>query len=294
MKSRIALAMACAALTACGGGGDPPPGVALTAANYIAATREAISPTSYLSDTASLPMIVGAKVGGANAIFKFSRAQLAKVAGRFSSASAQASGVTQTEVEYCENGQPPSLEGTLSITTNDVNGNGAVDPGDSATVVATNCLFDGALLNGEMQLVIDSLTGEVDVPPFAFTAGFTLNNLEAQYGGVTERGNGSFSLGVDVPSFIQRTVSMNAPSLAMSVTDGGTPRTKTLKNYAVWESFDAGTTTITVGGRVNTSLLQSNELTATTVVPFVAMNAAICFCISSVAAGEVAGLRREA
>lgn len=261
MKSKIAIAVSCAVLTACGGGGGEPPVVALSAANYLAATREAISPASFLSESSSL--ILGVQVSGANTIFKFSRAQLAKISGWFSSASPQVSGVTQTDVYPCEN-----TDGSMSVTEDDVNANGAADPGDSVTIVATNCLYEGAVLNGEMRMVIDSITGVVEVPPFAVTAGFTLNNFEVRYGSASERANGSFSLSANVPSYIQSAVSINAPSLAMSSTDGSTTRTRTLNGYVVSESLDAGTTTISVAGTVNTSVLQSNALTTTTVSPF--------------------------
>ena len=260
MKSRIALAAMAAALAACGGGDDPE-AVPLSAANYVAAAREVIAPVSYLTESTSL--ITGVKVSATNVIFKFSKAQLPKIPGWLSSASAQVTGVIETQVEPCEN-----VDGTLSITTNDQSGNQVVDPGDSVTIYATNCLFQGAILNGQLAVVFDSVSGVVDYPPFAFSATFTLNNLAVQYGAAVEAASGAFTLGVDVTSPTLQSMSLTVPSLSMSVTDGATSASKTVTGYAITESLIGTETSVYFSGTVNTSIVQSNALTTSTVEPF--------------------------
>lgn len=270
MKLHLALVSACAALAACGGGGgdDGSSGgtpVPLSDVNYVTAAREAISPASFLFDSTSLPLAVisGAQVSNANVIFRFSNAQLRKISGWFSSAPAQFTGATQSEIYPCDDGV-----GQLTVTFTDVNDNQLPDPGDSIALSASGCSFDGSLVDGAITMVIDSISGEFGALPFALSASLILNNLTVRSGDAVEAATGSFSVTSNMDVFSSLNT-VNVARLSMSSTYGTETVSRTLTNYAVSETVDnaAATATVLVSGSVGTGILQSNVLTVETVSP---------------------------
>jgi hypothetical protein len=231
----------------------------LSAANYVVAAREAISPASFLFDTSGL--ILGAKVSPANAIMRFSQAQLAQIPGWFSSAPSQFTGVTQTEVEQCPGG------GSLTITVVDINGNDQADPGDSVSITASDCLWDGAWVNGVIGFVVDASSGLIGVPPYELMASVTLNNLSVQYGDAVDTASGNFSVHANMISETSGTNSINVAQLSMSSMYGAASLSRTLTNYALSETVDGLSSTVNLTGSVATSAISANTLSVQTVSP---------------------------
>lgn len=273
MRFTLTLIAASTALVACGGGGGSspasPPSVAtqatLTPANYVAVAQEALSSNAYLLDATSL--VVGAQVSDPSVLVRFSQDQLSKVPRWFANAPVQAVGATQTFTEPCAGG------GTLTLVENDLNGNQQVDPGDSVSLTANNCSFEGVLLNGQLSLTLNSVTGNLDGYPYTLSATFNFQNLAAQ--STTERvvGNGSMSMNINARSGFDQTIALGIASFAITSTYGGATYNQTLKDYdtslILSPSGSSATWTSSVRGTLISSAFDSKSVYIETPVAFV-------------------------
>ncbi len=113
------------------------------------------------------------------------------------------------------------------------------DPGDSVSITASNCYWDGGLVNGELSFVVDAASGLIGLPPYELTATFTLNNLSVQYGDAVDTASGNFSLHANMTSETSGTNSINVAQLSMSSMYGTESLSRTLTNYALSETLAA-------------------------------------------------------
>jgi len=271
----LAALAASALLAGCGGGsggdsaalGAPAPAApaALTAANYVAVAQEALSSSSYLASAASL--VTGAQVGDASTLVRFGQDQAGKLAGWLNAAPAQAVGVVQTQTEPCWGG------GTLTIRASDLNGNGQVDPGDSATLTASNCAYRGETLNGQLSLTVDSLAGDPDTFPYKLAVTLGFGQLSAQSATVRTVGNGNLALSIDARAANDQSLALRTSSLSLSSTYASTRYDKTLSGYASTSTLSpAGsgyTASTTVNGTLSSSAFGAKSVVIETLAPFV-------------------------
>lgn len=267
MRHFLILAVTSAVLTACGGGGDAGSSTpttynstALSSSNYVDVSKQAMATTFSLANNAGL--LTGAQVSDSSDLIAFSKAQLPKMAGWFASTPAVLTGATQVETEQCTGG------GNLSVTITDLNGNQRLDSGDSAAITASNCVVSGTTINGQLSVVYNSITGNLDAYPYSFSATVTLNNLTTRSAQITTQGTGSFTLAVSGTSNSSSTVSLTASSLSTASTYAGATYSATLTNYIIAETLGATSSTTLVSGSLNTSQLGSNTLTTATITPF--------------------------
>lgn len=275
MRSTLTLIAVSAGLVACGGGGDgdapsngPTPVAAqatLTSANYVAVTQEALSSNAYLLDATS--MVIGAQVSDPAVVVRFGKSQLAKIPGWFTNAPLQAVGATQSSTQPCAGG------GTLTIVENDRNGNQEVDPGDSVSVTANNCSFEGALLNGQLSLTVNSVSGNLDGYPYALSAALQFTNLTAQSASDRVVGNGSISLDLQASNYNAQTTKMSTSRFSLASTYGGISSNQTLQDYETnLKVSPAGSSTnwaSSVNGILTSSAFESKSVRIETPVPFV-------------------------
>lgn len=269
MRISASLLVLSSVLVACGGGGSdpaptPPPAVTpltLTSANYIAVAQESLSSSTYLVETASL--VTGAQISDADVLVKFGQAQALKLPNWLSSRPAQVTGAVQSHTEPCADG------GTLSITETDANGNNRADAGDSVSLTASNCVFQGSVLNGGLLLSINNLTGNLDAAPYSasFTLAFT--NLSAKSSSSTTTGNGSFELSVNARTSTDQSFTLKTKSFAASSIYGGATYSRTLTGYTVSVDLSAISSSTKADGTLASSAFESKSVTIATSAAFV-------------------------
>ena len=273
MRHSVLLLAVTSMLAACGGGGggDAPAAanqsaaqktpVTLSAANYVAVAQESMSSSNYLAEASTL--VVGAEVNDASVLVRFGQAQATKLSRRFAGTQAVATGATTTTTEPCTGG------GTVTIVDNDLNGNGQPDAGESATLTANNCVFEGSTLNGGLALAVNAFSGNTNTPPFSATMTLTFTNLTAKSAAASSTGNGTMALSVNATSVSDQTVSLKATQFATTSTYGGTTYNRALENYTVAVSLTAKSSSTTASGGINSSAFESKQVTIATPVPFV-------------------------
>jgi len=265
---------ASAFLAACGGGsgggsatvGTPAPAapVTLTSANYVAVAQEALASSAYLGSAASLA--TGAQVSDSATAVRFGQAQAGKMAHWLAAAPAQAVGVVQTRTEACDGG------GTISARASDLNGNGRVDTGDSVTLTASNCAFEGELLSGQLSMTIDSVTGNPDYFPYKLSVTLGFNQLTTQSATQRTVGNGNLTLSIDARAANDQSLSLRTASLGLSSTYASTRYDKTLTNYASTITLSpAGSglnSSASVNGTLSSSAFDAKSVAIETPSPF--------------------------
>ena len=241
MHMRFVLTLAASvALAACGGGsGDdyghdydhdrgPSQGTqsTLTRANYVPVAQTALTTNAYLLDVPS--MFLGAEVSDSAVLVKFIQSRVAQFP-RPAAAVAQAVavGVVTVEEELC--GQ----SGKVQMEYNDANNNGFDDRGDSVVIKAYNCAFGGAVLNGQVKLMLNSTSGNPDTYPYSMSATAVATDLSATAAGVTTKGSGSMDFRVSEQSAVSQDINLYASSFSITTVSGTTTTSQTLKGYEV-------------------------------------------------------------
>ena len=275
IKSKISLALL-VLLAACGGGGGGGDGggtpvaaatpLAITAANYEAVAQQSVTATTYLMDTGGF--VTGAQLAPREQVLiNFSRAQITRLGRLFAVAPRLATGVTTTETQVCSGG------GLISSTINDMAGNQMVDAGDSASVVASNCVEFGATINGAMGIEFRAVSGNFDGDVYSATVVMTLSNLQASTGAGQVSGNGSITLALAGSGFKTGSLDMTITSLTMIGRVAGVNETLTLQDWRIVSNFSpsgAGIITrTTVNGTLISAAQASQSVTVATVTPFV-------------------------
>jgi hypothetical protein len=259
-------------LVACGGGGggDAPAAspaaagktqVTLSSANYVAVAQESMSSSSYLADAGSLA--TGAEVSNADVLVRFGQAQANKLPDWFAGTQALATGVATTTTEACAGG------GSLTVMDNDLNGNGLPDAGDSVSLTATNCVFEGSTLNGGLGLAVNAFSGNVNTPPFSAAFTLTFADLTARSATASSTGNGTMALSLNATTASNQNFALKATQFATTSTYGGTTYSRTLENYTVLVDQTAASSRTTATGTLSSSAFESKTVTIATPVPFV-------------------------
>jgi hypothetical protein len=279
MRNSITLAVLSSMLVACGGGGggDAPAAAAanngssgggvtstkavINAANYVTVAQESLSSTNFVADAATLA--TGAEISNSDVLVSFGQAQAVSISSRFGRAPALATGVVQTTIEPCAGG------GTLTVSENDLNGNGLPNAGDSVSLTATNCVYQGSTLNGVLNMTVTAFSGNLEVPPFTLAVTLTFNNLSARSAAATSTGNGTIAVTLNARSSSDQTSTLTATNFATTATYGGTTYNRKLENYTVSVVLNATTSTTAAAGSLSSSAFGSKLVTIATPVPFV-------------------------
>ncbi|MBS0291649.1 MAG: hypothetical protein JSS01_03885 [Proteobacteria bacterium] len=276
MRVSLTLIASSVILTACGGGGSSNDGpgagsspsteaTPLTSANYVTVAQKALSSNAYLLDSASL--VTGAQVSDPKVLVRFGQDQMSKLPGWLAQQPAQAVGAVQTETEPCDGG------GTLTISVNDRNNNQKADAGDSISLSANNCSYAGTRLNGQLNLTINSLSGDPDFYPFSLKATLQYVNLTAQTAQASIVGNGSLAMSLEASASNAQAVALSTPNFSVASTYGGNTATETLKNYESSLKVSAAGRDESWASSANGTLLSSTfgsrSITIETIAPFV-------------------------
>jgi hypothetical protein len=278
MRFVLTLVAASAILVACGGGGgDSAPGEAstpvatpatLTQANYLAVAQEALSSSDYL--TTATDLATGAQVSDPQVLIRFGQAQLPKLSHWLANTPMQAVGAVVNQTESCAGG------GKLTISVRDTNGNQQADVGESVSVTATNCSFEGEVLNGELVMTLSSLTGNPNSYPHTMVVNLQFNDLVAESSLVREIGNGNLILSVDARFTFDESRSLSTSNFTLAGTYSGMAFSQRLTNYSYFYELTPKSAnypiTTTVKGTLTSSAFGSKSITIETPVPFVTVN----------------------
>jgi hypothetical protein len=230
---RLAWLSLALALGACGGGGSSNSGGAsgggaplpLTTANYTTATQESVASALYLSNSSSL--LVGAQVAGERMLFDMLLATVDRLPHWLATQHKLVTGVTQTDSEDCDGG------GRLDFTAEDLNGNDDADVGDSARVVAVNCVIGGVTANGAVSALFTAVSGSFGTPPYSGTLTLTFENFSAASAAGEAVGSGSFDLTATATGVANSSVAISAATFTVLSTYGGTSSTRTLSAFSL-------------------------------------------------------------
>jgi hypothetical protein len=256
-------------LAACGGGGgdsgDPlspsATPLALTTANYQAVAQESVSSANFLVSTAEI--VTGAQFASDRVLLAFARAQAAKLARWFGTAPKWVVGATLTQTEACSGG------GSLTVSVDDKNGNQDLDAGESATIVAAQCVEAGASMNGSIAMTVNTLTGDASGDVYAMSVSMTLTSLTATLSGGTVSGSGAMGIDFAFSAANAGTVALTVDSLSVSGTFNNVAYTRSLKDFKISETRTASgfgyMSSSLVSGTFSSSGLESKTVTLSTV-----------------------------
>lgn len=270
----VALLSVVLALGGCGGGGggsaNPGPvggggPLPLSSANYTTATQESVASALYLSDSTSL--LVGAQVAGERMLFDMLLATVDRLPHWLAMRPKFVTGVTQTDSEACDGG------GRLDFTVEDLNGNDDADVGDSARVVAVDCVVDGVTANGTVSAVFTAVSGSFGTPPYSATLALTFENFSAASAAGQVTGSGRFDLTASSNNVNSGSLAISAATFTLESTMGSTSSTRTLSNFSlssnVTTSGSVTSTSTTVAGTLSSTALGAMSVTISTVNPLV-------------------------
>jgi len=164
--------------------------------------QESLSSAFYLVNSADL--VTGAQVVNEQVLLAFGRAQIARMGHWFATAPKLVTGATYTETQACSGG------GSLTATITDVNGNNDMDVGDSATVVATNCVEAALSMNGTVTIGVTALSGDLNTDRYSATLTLTFTNLAASSAAGSVIGNGNITVAL-------ASTGLNATTLSLTV-----------------------------------------------------------------------------
>jgi hypothetical protein len=261
-------------LAACGGGGDdgdPAPfgatktPLAINGSNYVAVATESVSAVGYVMDTSEI--FTGATVSSDRLLIDFARAQTLKMPGRFAAAAPIPSGAVINEVEACSGG------GELRFALNDVNNNQDLDPGESLTIVAAQCVEFDSTINGTMAVQLVSMTGDPAGDVYSMNVTITLTDLSVTMPGGSALGNGSMAMAFSMTAPNTGEMALTFDSLTTSGSFAGATYSRTMWDFKLRDTYtmvnNVSRDSLTVSGVLGSSAFDSKAVTLSTLAPMV-------------------------
>lgn len=269
----VSVAGAAVLISACGGGGGGgggggapavPTAVTITAANSNVVGAEGFKGSDILTNTgniaSSVAGVVTTSTGSRFRLADFASRQLETLAARQFSSPALVAGVVTTSSHLCAGG------GTVSTTLDDVDNNGRLSRGDTATGTFANCVEFGVVINGSFSINNVVVTGTPGVTPASSVgATFTFNNLSGQDSTSLATVNGNFNLEAATVNGVAFDITITGNNL--SIAENG--QTITLSNFSESLSVNRSTSAFsyTVNGTLTSTRL-GGSLTFQTLTPF--------------------------
>lgn len=269
-------ALTAALLSACGGGGgggsgpdpvQPLPALAITSANYQAVAAQSVAAGAYLTN-AGAGSVLGVDAQSAPQPLMIARREALRLGARL--AQAQGGMVTGAVTVLV---QPCSMGGSMEISLNDANGNQALDAGDAMSLKATGCREADGTLDGQMDFAFKSVNGSFGSDHYSATVSMKLSNLRATTATSSTLGQGEFQMTISATGVNTTAVSMSIPSFKTSGSVAGTAFQTSLTNFTLnVNTAPVGfivRETLTFGGTLNSSALESRDITVSTPVAIV-------------------------
>ncbi len=257
MKSLLkifGLVFALYGLAACGGGGGGGDGAPVTADASITpdnAVDVASDVYESVGETASLGDFgTGGLIGSSGSASPTLSKSAANIAAKAGLVGALDTG-SLIAIAFGPEETPCAVSGTVTVS-GDISNPETLSAGDTITLRFNSCDDgDGQVVNGNLTLTIDMISGDLATEFFALGATLDFQAFSVQEDSETTTVNGGFSMMVDTTGYPVTTASLSSPYL--SVTDGS--RTANLSNYSttvtVDESSQPPAFSVTSSGRVD-------------------------------------------
>ncbi|MBB2485757.1 hypothetical protein H5407_11055 [Mitsuaria sp. WAJ17] len=276
LPSSLSLLTTALLLSACGGGGgsagpDVQPlrqPLAITSSNYQMAAAQGVGAGTYMM-SAGAGNVLGVDAQALPQPLWIAQQQAQRLAERFKQAQGTAVvlGATTTVMQNCR------LGGSVEVTVNDANGNQILDSGDSMAIKASGCRESEGTLDGTMDYALKSVTGSFGSSQYSATIAVKLGNLRVANAGGTMTGQGEFQMTVAATGVGSTSVAMSIPSFSTSGTAAGSSFQSTITgfnlNVSTTPSGSGYRSTLTYGGTVNSTALESRDITVSTPVALV-------------------------
>ena len=279
--STIAAASALTLLTACGGGGqddrgDPPgpTGLSITSTNKDAITRAtvtgglSVSNVQTATDAAgsgAQPNSAAARAQSVSALTR--RALAAGVKSRMTIASTSAHPAALGDTQAC------AVSGSVTVTFDDVDGNGLLSGGDLLSVQFNECRDSAtSLYNGKAVLTLTSVPNASQI-----TASADFQNVSSVQGGQTSTIDGTLVVvETDTDTDTITSIGTGASGLTVTVASPTYNDVVTLSagtHVTVDQQAAAGRTSLTLDGTLQAQSVPGGTVTLTTVSPIIQLDA---------------------
>jgi hypothetical protein len=201
--SRISLILLSAGMAACGGGGGggiaavPADLVSIDAGNAETITREVLSASFGSSDLGTVAGgdILGADGGPSALAVHLAGRRTIQAAGQ---AVSQAAGQVQPSANYGPEREDCLVSGTITLSAS-LASTDTLGRGDQITAVFANCNDgDGAVYNGRLRIDVQGFTGDLFADRYQLDSRFTMTNLAITEDGLTETGNGTLNVNMNL------------------------------------------------------------------------------------------------
>jgi len=278
LPSSLSLLTTALLLSACGGGGggggggtDPQPGrqpLAITSSNYQTVAAQGVGAGTYMM-SAGAGNVLGVDAQALPQPLWVAQQQALRLAERFKQAQGMAlvQGATTTVVQTC------SLGGSVEVTIIDANGNQLLDSGDSMAIKASACKEAQGTLDGTMDYSLKAVSGNFGSSQYTATIGVKLGNLRVTSSSGAVTGQGEFQMTIATTGVNVTSVAMSIPTFTTSGTVAGSSFQSSITGFNLNVSTVASgfgyRATLTFGGTVNSTALESRDITVSTPVALV-------------------------
>jgi len=263
-------------LSACGGGGgggspEPQPTrqpLAITSVNYQTVAAQSVGAGSYMMD-AGAGSVLGVDAQALPQPLWVAQHEALGLAARFIRAQGTSVvlGATTTVVQACSQG------GSIEVTINDANSSQALDAGDSMSLKATACREQNVTLDGAMDYTMKAVSGTFGSTVYSATVAVKLSNLRVSSSTGTVSGQGEFQMTISATGSSSTSVAMSIPSFVTSGTASGSSFQSTITGFSLNVSTAPNgvgyRSTTTFGGTLNSTALESRDITVSTPVALV-------------------------
>ena len=278
VPSGLSLVSTALLLSACGGGGggggavtEPLPArqpLAITSSNYQTVAAQSVGTGSYMKD-AGTSTVLGVEAQALPQPLWLAQREALRLAARFSQAQGTVvvQGATRTVVQPC------SLGGSIEVTLVDANGNQNLDAGDSMSLKASACRDTDGTLDGTMDYSLKTVSGTFGADQYSATVSAKLTNLRVTSSAGSISGQGEFQMTITATAANTTSVALTIPSLVTSGTGASGSFQTTLTSFSLSvNTVPSGAgyrSTLSFGGTVNSTVLESRDITLSTPVALV-------------------------
>lgn len=273
MQNLLLISATCAVLVACGGGGGSSsadnstatigPAVALSGANYEAATKEVLDSVASLQAASDPAILTGVQMNSSlTSPSALLQSKLPELSALFKQDTRLTGAVVQRTVP-CDGG------GYYTVFVNDTNNNQDLDAGDNGTLSFAGCrLISNEIITGKLTLAVNSgrtYNGEI---VSTINISVMLEGFTTQIGDVSAVANGTFGMTATPVVYGASNIRVVTPLLTNQVTQAGTTKVFQFKNYSVDATGGAYSASFAVNGNVSVPTLGANTAEVKTIERF--------------------------
>ena len=263
-------------LAACGGGGggtqetSPPASqrAAITAQNQAVVADETVSSALAPVETLGAGGVTPKSSGGRPPVLALARRYFAALPSLALPGGGTWTKAQETQTIACSGG------GTITVTANDADNNGALSAGDSVAMAFDNCVEPEGRVGGSLQFAVSAY----DASSGSMGATLAFNSFSLAAGGDAVNANGTLAMASSITSSDRWSLSLSTSQLTVGGTIAGRTETRQLSDYSATVSQEpSGTTVLTryqARGDLGSSAISGGSVHFETTTPFTVTGAA--------------------